>query len=1016
MVTVTNYIPIIDKMPDKTIIHIKVENPTDHQMPSPTSNKSDFAWVKCSEADAHRRLLIKEHSLEVGLKYCEKLVDTIEGIFTKITNHSKQSAENTWPLEDRNDWIAQCRSIVSDHKAFQVFVGVAGATGSGKTSILNALLGFQELLPTNNEEASTAVQCKVSFNHDERTEYAFRCHVTFQSKETLTARLKRFFADIMQRDEFQEQHDGSIENEDALRDIERALRPTAEMISILFNLQEDQAKNLELEGVLNSNPEVLNLLGTVKEINCSEAADISRLMKPYMDSTIGDHSVSGARFAMWPIIEKVELFIKSDILRNGVVLVDLPGLGDAVQSRESVAEGAFEQLTATLIVAQATRAADNSTAVNLMSRNHEMAMMLNGKFHKRSFCVCLSQIDLIDRRAALRKPDAKANDHLRQLLTEEEAEKSKLKEKGREKSMKKKTRVKLKQSRKRITKQKLDSATMATTKAKLKAAEKDTLLELAKISKEITNAKSRLVKLESEITFACIQARNRFVRERIKSDFQKRQARLIEKFPGMRKTYDGEVSVCPTSSAAFWKCKCALARTPGFPTESYTGIPGLAAWVRGATMQKREEHVDDFLSRLQAQYNTILLWSEDKQELKDTSITKESFEKDILAGNLKQMEQELAVYWSSLKAEVDKRNPLNGKQDLILSKCPQMCVDAVRGWAYKKPEDRASDKVHYCTYQANLSRSGGKFVSKSKETFHEFNWMEDISHLLFNTIVADWNQSLNHDIPSLADAAWLELDTIWDRFMANLNENIHRVEPRLLTELANQKLNLEVLKTNAKLRVQHALKRISQNATQFHPKVVSKIQSEWQNKFEEALEITGSGAYMARQQLLLDFAQENSKRIFRTVYKDLKRQLQKGFDQLPRELADISHYAVKGLQRYLRLILDKVLGSPEFAVKSAALAEEKLRLKESVISALGEWTAEWRSPSLDGYVNDKQIDSIPEEYRHARTELEIMEADNDYLDSDSDSNSVSDTDDNDPDLKAILSGEVDEEMVMDMGT
>ena len=84
------------------------------------------------------------------------------------------------------------------------------------------------------------------------------------------------------------------------------------------------------------------------------------------------------------------------------------------------------------------------------------------------------------------------------------------------------------------------------------------------------------------------------------------------------------------------------------------------------------------------------------------------------------------AFWSLLKAEADNLHPLHGKKEMILSKCPEMCIGAVRGWAYKKPDDRASDRVHYCTYQANLSRSGGKFVSKSKQTRHEYNWMEDM--------------------------------------------------------------------------------------------------------------------------------------------------------------------------------------------------------------------------------------------------------------------------------------------------
>ncbi|KAI0905624.1 hypothetical protein F4823DRAFT_632609 [Ustulina deusta] len=986
-----------------------------HRQFTTTSDESKkLVWTKCSEADARKRLSIKEQSLDIGLKYCEQLINTIECRFANITKHNKQSAEKIWPLEDRNEWIAQCRSIIRDHQEFRVLVGVAGDTGSGKTSVLNALLGFQELLPTNNEEAATAVQCKVRFNHDTRPEYAFRCHVTFQSKEAWETKLRQFLDDLELRNKLEESHNGSIEDDEALHDHERRLQPTREMIKIVFDLHDDdQIEKLGLNGMLRSNSEVLKLLGTANEFNGSTADEISQGVKPYMDSTAGGNSTCGPRFALWPLIEEVELFIKSDILRNGVALVDLPGLGDALRSRVLVAERAFDQLTATLIVSRATRAADNSTAVSLMSKHQEMAMMLDGKFNKQTFCVCLSQIDQIDRKAALSKPDAIANTNLQDLLVQEE--KLRLKVNQQEQRLRKLSKAKRRYQRNHATQVELDPAKMdRMTISKAKAKAKRWAVKFANISKESIESKRRLVELDSEITFTCIRARNRLLKERIKRDFQKRQARLVPKALDIQKTYDGQVSVCPTSSTAFWKCKGPIERMVGFPTESYTGIPSLASWIRNATIRKREEHVDDLLNRLQAQYNIILLWAKDKGKLKDTPVTKDSFEEHILADLLRTMEQSLAAYCPLLTAEVYKKNPLNGKEELILSTCPEMCIKTVRGWAYKKPDDRASDKVHWTTYGANLRRSGGKFVSKSKETRHEYNWMEDISHILFTQIVTDWNQFLNHDIPSLADKVWPVMDKIWDEFITNLNTSVQNAEPRLIPELANEKFSLEIIKINAKNKVRQALGRISDDATQFYPDAVARIQSNWEQTFKEALGIEGSQAHTLRQQHLLDFARKYSKRIYRTVYKGLQQQLRKIFDKLPEELKSISDSTIKDLRRYLGVFLDKVLEPTDLAVKSAAVAEEKARLQRSVITELMEWTSEWQFPISGNDANDNNTDEIPEEYQHAQTDLGQLEDDDNSLDSESDLDSDldSDNDNNGIATDKPLGDEADEEKGM----
>ncbi|RYC55471.1 hypothetical protein CHU98_g10738 [Xylaria longipes] len=985
-----------------------------------------FIWTDCSEADAGKRVWIKEQALEVGLKCCARLINLIEDGFSNIAKHSKQSAELIWPSENRKEWIAQCREIMKDHADFRVLVGVAGATGSGKTSALNALLGFQEMLPTNNEEAATAVQCKVAFNHDPRPEYAFRCHVTFQSKKALETKLEQFFHDLKLRDDLEASHNGSNEDEEGLRELESMLRPTREMVSIVFGLQDDQVAVLGLDGVLKSNPEALALLGTVKKYNSSSADEISKTMKPYMDSTAATHSIFGARFAAWPLIEQVELFVKSDILRNGVVLVDLPGLGDAVESRALVAERSFHQLTATMIVAQATRAADNSTAVNLMSKHQETAMMMDGKFHKETFCVCLSQIDQIDRRAALRKADARTNTDLQSWLEEEERQKLNLKAKLQERKRAKRTMEKLRKAVRKERKQpdkkgvNPDKEVAAKTAlCKLKRAKRAQKLAVAEISQEISSCKRRLVELNGKIIFTCIQERNRYLRERIGSDFRKRQARLVTITPGMKGTYDGRVAVCPTSAQAFWKCKSSTERLAGFPSESYTGIPGLASWIRRATIPKREAHVDELLNRLQAQYNIIQLWSKDKCKLSDTLITKESFEEDVLADVLRTMKQSLVAYWPVLTAAVDKLNPLHDKRE-ALNQCPRLCGEAVRGWAYKNPDDKASNnKVHWTTYQASLSRSGGKFVSRPRSEAYEYNWLGDISNILSRTIVKDWNQSLNHDIPSLTHDAWPMIDKIWDEFNENLKSSAGNTEPRLLPELENEKPSLDTIKRNLKIKVRQALRQISDHASKSHGTILSSVESKWHMPFQEALAIKGSGAHTARQQLLLEFAADKSKKLFSTAYNELQRKLQEGFDLLPPELNSISEWAISELRRYIGALLDKLLEPEDLALRMEAVTEEKTRIQQSVQTTLVVWTLECKCPRPMGEASDEISGrQIPREYQHAKTELEQLEDDDSEPGSESESDSDSDSssgfiaadDDDDAQDEDQPSGNDDEKM------
>ncbi|KAI1183286.1 hypothetical protein F5B17DRAFT_448726 [Nemania serpens] len=345
------------------------------QVDRPSDDSHGFSWNTNFQCSEQERIFIKEQALKDGIKQCEKLIDKI-----------KQSFHNIEVIDDR--------------------------FASGKTSALNALLGYEELLPTSNEEASTAVPCKIEYNHDDDPAHAFRCHVTLRKKNDLKKQLDQFFEDIRQRNELKYSDYRSIEDEKAFRNYNSLLEPVFEMIETVFGIEKEQAERMDARRILNSRREVIALLETTKKFHHSTLQGISEKIKPYIDSTEADHGNSGLDFTAWPLIDQVELFVKSDILRDGVVLVDLPGAADAVGSRTAVAERYFSHLATTLVMVEAKQAASDSTNVGLMSKQQEMATMLNGNFHKRSFCVCVSQIDSIDRTAALRKKEARDNKDL----------------------------------------------------------------------------------------------------------------------------------------------------------------------------------------------------------------------------------------------------------------------------------------------------------------------------------------------------------------------------------------------------------------------------------------------------------------------------------------------------------------------------------------------------------------------------------------------------------------------------
>lgn len=93
---------------------------------------------------------------------------------------------------------------------------------------------------------------------------------------------------------------------------------------------------------LMSHPNVAGFLGTTKMINASNAEDSHHKISCYIDSrnrsdesddnwTPQDNKTSQSKkgkktVSLWPLISKVQIFVKAAVLENGLVLVDLVSL------------------------------------------------------------------------------------------------------------------------------------------------------------------------------------------------------------------------------------------------------------------------------------------------------------------------------------------------------------------------------------------------------------------------------------------------------------------------------------------------------------------------------------------------------------------------------------------------------------------------------------------------------------------------------------------------------------------
>ncbi|XP_011542828.1 nuclear GTPase SLIP-GC isoform X4 [Homo sapiens] len=237
-----------------------------------------------------------------------------------------------------------------------IYIALFGSTGAGKSSLINAIIQQAMFLPVSGESICTS--CIVQVSSGCCVQYEAKIHLL--SDQEWREELKNLTKLLHRTEEL------SREEADAWNRDEAVEEATWKLQMIYGN----GAESKNYEELLRAKPKRKIPTSRVITLKAEEAEELSIKLDPYIRTQRRDWDGEAAEMRIWPLIKHVEVTLpKSDLIPEGVVLVDIPGTGDFNSKRDEMWKKTIDKCSVIWVISDIERVSGGQAHEDLLNES-----------------------------------------------------------------------------------------------------------------------------------------------------------------------------------------------------------------------------------------------------------------------------------------------------------------------------------------------------------------------------------------------------------------------------------------------------------------------------------------------------------------------------------------------------------------------------------------------------------------------------------------------------------------------